>query len=140
MDHQKSAFVGPVLCFFVQRSQIPTGQKNSYGNFICDVRPQKSEIRRVRLTVGDDKLDAYKETSSPTVSLIDAKLHFNSTISDAHNGARNLGLDIKNFYLSTPMDHTKFQYLRVHIKDIPPEVLEEYDVCPDEFGSVYLEV
>ena len=38
------------------------------------------------------------------------------------------------------MDHTKFQYLRVHIKDIPPEVLEEYDVRPDTFRYVYLEV
>ena len=77
-------------CFFllfVQRSQIPAGRKISHGNFICDVRPIKSETHRVRLTAGGDKLEAYKETSSPTVSLIDSKLHFNSTISDAHNGA-----------------------------------------------------
>ena len=140
MYHQKSAFVEPVLFFFVQRSQILTGRNISYGNFICNVRPQKSEIHRVRLTAGGEKLDAYEETSSPTVGLIDAKLHFNSTISDAHNGARHLGLEIKNFYLGTPMDHTKFQYLRVHIKDTPPEVLEEYDVHPDKFGYVYLEV
>ena len=126
--------------FFVQHSQIPPGRKISYSNFICDVRPQKSEIHCVRLTAGGDKLDAYEETSSPTVSLIDAKLHFNSTISDAHNGARNLGLDIKSFYLGTPMDHSKFQYFRVQINDIPPEVLEEYDVRPDQFGYVYLEV
>ena len=123
--------------FFVQHSQIPTGRKISYGNFICDVRPQKSEIHRVWLTAGGDKLDAYKETRSPTAGLIDAKLHFNSTISDAHNGARHLGLDIKNFYLGTPTDHTKFQYLWVHIKDIPPEFLEEYNVRPDQFGYVY---
>ena len=87
--------------FFVQRSQIPTGRKISYGNFIYDVRPQKPEIHRVRLTAGGDKLDAYKETSSPTVSLIDAKLNFNSTISDDHNSALHLGLDINNFYLGT---------------------------------------
>ena len=122
--------------FFVQRSQIPTGRKISYGNFICNVRPQKSEIHRVRLTASGDKLDAYEETSSPTVSLIDAKLHFNSTIYDAQNGARHLGLDIKNFYLVAPMDHSKFQYLRVQINDIPPEVLKEYDVRPDKFGYV----
>ena len=91
---------------------------NFYGKFICNVRPQKSEIHRVRLTAGGDKLDAYEETSSPTVGLIDAKLHFNSTISDAHNGTQHLGLDIKNFYLGTPMNHTKFQYLRVHIMSV----------------------
>ena len=38
------------------------------------------------------------------------------------------------------MDHSKFQYLRVHINDIPPEVLKEYGVRPDKFGYVYLEV
>ena len=88
-------------CFFllfVQRSQIPAGRKISHGNFICDVRPQKSKTLRVRLTASGDKIDEYEETSSPTVSLIDVKLHFNSTISEAHNGARHLGLDIKNFY------------------------------------------
>ena len=78
---------GTSTVFFVQRSQIPTGRKISYGNFICDDRPQKSEIHRVRLTAGGNKLDAYEETSSPTVGPIDAKLHFNITISDAHNGA-----------------------------------------------------
>ena len=38
------------------------------------------------------------------------------------------------------MDHSKFQYLQVQINDISPEVLEEYDVRPDKFGYVYLEV
>ena len=37
------------------------------------------------------------------------------------------------------MGHSKFQYLRFHINDIPLEVLEEYDVRPDKIGYVYLE-
>ena len=38
------------------------------------------------------------------------------------------------------MDHSKFQYLQVHINNIPPEVFEEYDVRPDKSGYVYPEV
>jgi hypothetical protein len=53
------------------------------------------------MTAGGDKLDYPGDASSPAISMLDAKLHINSTISDAKNGARYmyLGLDIKNFYL-----------------------------------------
>ena len=37
--------------------------------------------------------------------MLDAKIHINSTISDAHKGARHLGLNITNYYLGTPMDN-----------------------------------
>ena len=109
MDHQKSAFVGPVLYFLFNTPKSHLDGKIPMATSSAMLDRKKSEIHRVRLTAGGDKLDAYEETSSPTVSLIDAKLHFNSTISDAHDGARHLGLDIKNFYLGTPMDHRKFQ-------------------------------
>jgi hypothetical protein len=55
------------------------------------------------MTAGGDKLDYHGDASSPTVSMLDAKLHLNSTISDAKHGARHLGLDIKNYFLGTPM-------------------------------------
>ena len=50
------------------------------------------------MTAGSDKLDCPGDASSPAVSMLDAKLHINSTISDAKNGARYLGLDIKKLY------------------------------------------
>jgi hypothetical protein len=55
------------------------------------------------MTAGVDKLDYPGNASSPAVSMLDAKLHINSTISDAKNRARYLSLDIKIFYLGTPM-------------------------------------
>jgi hypothetical protein len=55
------------------------------------------------MTAGGDKLDYPGDASSPTISMLDAKLHLNSTISDAKHGTRHLGLDIKNYFLSTPM-------------------------------------
>ena len=41
-----------------------------------------------------------------------AKPHINSTISNAHIGARYLGINISNFYLGTDMPY--HQYMRVH--------------------------
>jgi hypothetical protein len=40
------------------------------------------------MTVGGNLLDAYQDVCSPAISLLDAKIHFNSVISDAHLGAR----------------------------------------------------
>ena len=72
------------------------------------------------MTVGGDRLDYPGYASSPVVCMLDAKLHINSTISDTHKGSRYLGINIKNFYLGTPMLY--YQYIRVLPKMVPQEV------------------
>jgi hypothetical protein len=115
---------GTGTVFFIEKSQVPKDHRVTYANFICNIRPQKTETHRVRKTAGGEKLDYPGDASSPAVSMLDAKLHINSTISDAKNGARYLGLDIKNFYLSTPMSY--FQYIRVRSTIIPQEVWDDH--------------
>ena len=83
---------------FIHKSQVPPGKKVTYANMVCDYRPLKDEPYRVRLTVGGDKLDYFGETASPTANLLETKLLINSVISDAHKGARFLGIDIKDFF------------------------------------------
>jgi hypothetical protein len=92
------------------------------------------------MTAGGDKLDYPGDASSPTVSMLDAKLHINSTISDAKEGARHLGLDIKNYFLGTPM--TYYQYMRVQPSAIPQEVWDDsrYQIEPAADGFIYLEI
>jgi hypothetical protein len=63
------------------------------------------------MTASGDRLDYPSDPSSPTVSMLDAKTHMNSTTSDASDGARHLCLEIKNCHLGTPMTH--FQCIRV---------------------------
>jgi hypothetical protein len=58
-----------------------------------------------RMTAGGNKLEYPGDASSPGLSMLDAKLHINSTIPDVKNGARYLGLNIKNFYLGTLMKY-----------------------------------
>ena len=61
------------------------------------------------MTAGGDKLGYPGDASSPTVAILDANIHINSTISDAKRGARYMCMDVRNFYLSTPMSY--YQYI-----------------------------
>jgi hypothetical protein len=89
------------------------------------------------MTAGGDKLDYPRDASSPTVSMLNAKIHI---ISDAHKGACHLGLDIKNYYLGTPMSY--YQYLRVPPSVIPQEVWDDvrYNITIAADGYVYIEI
>ncbi len=130
---------GTGTIFPIRKAQVPKDRKVTYANFQCTIRPQKAETHRVRCTAGGDKLDYPFDASSPAVSMLDAKLHINSTISDAKRGARYLGLDIKNFYLGTPMEY--YQYFRIHKQDIPQEILDEYpDIVFEADGYAYFEI
>ena len=42
--------------YFITKDEVPKDKKVTYGNFICDHRPLKTEEWIVRLTVGGDKL------------------------------------------------------------------------------------
>jgi hypothetical protein len=93
------------------------------------------------MTVGGDKLDAYQDVRSPAVSLIDTKLHLNSTILDAKHGARYCTGDIKDFFLGSTMK--VYQYMRVHRKYITQEIIDEYGITEDFYdskGYAYLEI
>ena len=48
--------------------------------------------------------------------------------------------EIINYYLNNPM--ANFQYMRIHLKDIPNEVVVEYYLLPitDASGCVYVEI
>jgi hypothetical protein len=120
LAHSPNKSKAPVPYFLWKNHKFPRTKKVTYANFICNIRPQKTETHYVRMAAGGDKLDYPSNASSPAVSMLDAKIHTNSTIYDASNGARYLGLDIKNFYLGTPM--TYFQYIQVRPSVIPQEV------------------
>jgi hypothetical protein len=120
---------------------IPSDRHVLYANYaVCNIRPQKTETHRVHMTAGGDQLDYPGDASSPAVAMLDAKLHINSTISDAHKGARYLGIDIKNYYLGTPLKY--YQYIHVLAKRIPQEVWDDPRYAPhiEPDGFVNLEI
>ena len=58
---------------YIRREQVPRGRKVTYGNLVCDIRPNKSEVHRVRLTAGGDQIAYPGEVSTPTSDTHTAK-------------------------------------------------------------------
>ncbi len=55
-------------------------------------------------------------------------------------GAKCVMLDIKDFYLNTPMK--RYEYMRIKITDIPEKIIKEYKMheIVTEDGYVYCEI
>ena len=98
----------------IKRRQVPWNAKVTYANFVCDIKTQKAEFHRTRLTVGYDKLDYPAYPSASAVVLLDKKIHLNSVISDSKKGYRYFVGDIKNYCLNNLLTHLK--YMRIHAK------------------------
>ena len=132
----------PISCTFmhVSRHTIPSNKKITHAKFVCDIKLFKTETHRVHLTVGGDKLTYNVYPRSPSISLLDLKIHLNSVISDARKGARYLTADIINYYLRNPMEN--YQYMRIPLKEIPNEVLVEYSLLSlaDPSGYVFVKI
>ena len=65
------------------------------------------------------------------------KILINSTLSTP--GAKWLGLDIKNYYLGTPMDN--YEYMFIPINQIPQEIIDHYNLHKIAHnGKVYVEI
>jgi hypothetical protein len=128
---------GTETVFFINRSQVPTGRKVTYGRIVVGIRPEKKETHRTRLTVGGNLINYPGNVSTPTADLTTTKVLLNSTVSTP--GARLMTTDIKNFYLNTPLDH--FKYKRLSMALLPNEIIRQYnlnDIAQD--GYVYLEL
>ncbi len=79
----------------------------TYGLITCLIRPKKSdEPNRTRLVAGGDRVHYPYNAGMPTTNLLTIKLLINSVIST--QGTRFFTIDIKNFYLCTPMSQYKY--------------------------------
>jgi hypothetical protein len=77
--------------------------------------------------VGGDKLMYEFDSGSPTASLLETKILVNSVISDAHKGARFMSLDLKDFFLSTPMGTA--EYMRIPVRYLPQDIIDKYNLA-----------
>ena len=124
---------------FIHKKDVPQGKKVTYARFVCDIRLQKDEINRTRLTVGGGNLLEYEgKTSTESAGLETIKIHLNSTISTPD--AKYAAADIGNFYTNSKFDSP--EYMQIHISLIPQEIIDKYEAMKfvDEDGYVYVEV
>ena len=109
---------------------------------VCNYRPLKEEKYRVRLTIGGDKLEYDKDTASPTANLLDTKILINSTISDANCGARFMSLDIKDFFLNSPLPVEDREYMKIHSRYFSEEykTMNNLHDKVNKDGFIYCEI
>ena len=129
--------IGTNTIFFIPVTDMPAGRTATYGRLVCDIREEKTEKYRTRLTVGGNLICYPGNTSTNTADLTTAKLLFNSVISTMN--AQFATIDIKNFYLNTPMQH--YEYMKLPINIIPDEIIKQYKLKELEYkGFVYMEI
>ena len=131
---------GTNTIFFIHRHEIPADRFRdcTYARICANYRPEKEDPHRVRCTLGGDRVNCPDDCGTPTADLLTVKLLLNSVVSTP--GAKFFTMDIKDFYLNTPMK--RFEYVRMRMSDLPQEIIEEYNLeeKATKDGNVYVEV
>jgi hypothetical protein len=85
-------------------SLIPSDRVVTYPGIVVDHRPQKEDSNRIRMVAGENLIKGCnpEELTTRTADLTTSKLHWNSVLSTQR--AKCMCLDIKNFYLSAPLE------------------------------------
>jgi hypothetical protein len=132
---------GTDTIFFIPRHMVPKERARdvTYRLITCLIRPEKiDEPNRTRLVAGGDRVHYLYDAGTPTADLLTIKLHINSII--LMPGARFFMMDIKNFYLCTPM--SRYKYMRLKLSDMPEDIIAHYKLLniatPDRY--VYCEI
>jgi hypothetical protein len=90
----------------------------------------------MQFLVGGNRINCPGKVTTPTAEMLVAKVLFNSVISP--KGAHFITMDISNFYLMTPLHHSKF--IQIKLSDIPDEFIREYKLREKatKNGSIYI--
>ena len=110
----------------IRLADIPVDRRNdiTYTRVVCDIRPQKADPFRTRITIGGNRIAYPGDTGTRTASLETVKLLINSTLSTPN--AKFACFDIANFYLGTPLD--RHEYVKIKLNVIPHEFIDEYNL------------
>jgi hypothetical protein len=114
---------------FIRHTDKPKDRIATYLRIVSALKPNKAEKHRIRFTVGGDRIVYNGRVSTPTADLTTVKCLLNSTISTPD--ARFMTVDIKDFYLNTPME--RYEYMRIPVQDIPNDIFHKYQLA----GLVY---
>jgi hypothetical protein len=122
---------------FVPITALPPNKQATYLRIVTAERPNKAETKRVRCTVGGDRITYPGKVSTPTAELTTIKLMLNSVVSTPD--AKFMTIDISDFYLGTPLDSV--EYMRIPEKHIPEVIMTQYKLRPLlHNGSVLAEI
>ena len=131
---------GKNTILFIPKEDLPAARSKDviYGRIVVSYRPEKSDPNRFRLTIGSDHINYPDDCGTTTTGILTVKLLLNSVIYT--KGAKFMSIDIKDFYLNTPM--SRYEYMRLKIAELPQDFIDEYKLQNKETkdGYVYLEI
>ena len=112
---------GTDTIFFIPKKDVPVDRWRdvTYGRIVVNYRTEKTDPYRTRLTVGGDCVNYPGDCGTPTVDLLTVKLLLNSVISTPN--AKFMTIDIKDFFLNTPMARSEF--MRLKLSNLPDNVI-----------------
>jgi hypothetical protein len=126
--------------FLIDYHNIPshTRKEICHTMVVCEVRPEKNNPDCTRITIGGNRICFLGDVGTNTASLeLIVKLLLNSVLSCP--GAHFRSIDLKNFYLDTPMPDP--EYVCINIADILAEFIEEYKLEGlDHDGWIYFKL
>ena len=111
------------ILFFINRDDVPSDRWKyvTYAQIVCNMRPQKEETNCTRLTFGRSNRSSDIDCDTPMADLLIVKFLLNSAVPTP--GAKFMEIDLKNFYLNTPMDRHKF--LRMKLENFTEDVINQ---------------
>ena len=116
---------------------IPSNRVVTYAKVVVDFRPQKEDPNRIRITAGGNLITYPGELYTRTADLTTSKLLWNSVLSTPN--AKYMCLDIKNFYLSAPLD--RFEYMKIPLNLFPQWTKTQYNLDTHALNNfVYIEM
>ena len=128
------------IIFFIGKENIPSDRKGdeTYARIVSIFRDGKKDKYRTRVTMGGNLVNFPGDCGTPTADLLTVKLLLNSIISNKN--AKFMTLDIKDFYLMTPMK--RYEYFRMKLDLFPQDIIDEYDLTSkvDQNVNVHCEV
>ena len=126
--------------FFTNKADIPADfwKDVKYRRIVVSYRTEKSDPNFSRLTLGGNRVNYPVDCKTPTTYLLTFKLLLNRTISTP--GARFMTINIKDFYLMTPMD--RYEYIRLKLANLPEDEIQKYTLwyTATKDGYVYLKI
>ena len=109
---------------YIHKSDVPQDHWKdvTYGRIVANFCPEKDDPYCIRLTAGGNRINFPGDCGTPTADLITVKILLNSVIST--KTAKFMTIDIKDFYLNTPMKRPEF--MRLKLSDIPDNIIMLY--------------
>ncbi len=120
--------IDSLTLFALHYNEIPFDRRCDvvYYNPVGKQKLKDGQIQfRVRGTAGGNLLTVPYDVSARTADLDVVKLRIHSVISSDQQW---MTIDIKDYYLGTSLPSSRYEYIRIPVRMIPPEVLERYNL------------